>query len=88
MDNNIEDIIEKLENIKRSLENETNYAVMWLGETIDFLNNDDLNMAVWSYSKYLEVFQRIDIDFIKNSGLSINNQLKEITENASSIERT
>lgn len=82
MDNNIEDIIEKLENIKRSLENETNYAVMWLGETIDFLNNDDLNMAMWSYSKYLEVLQSIDIDFIKNRGLSINNQLKEITENA------
>lgn len=78
MNHTLDDIIEKLENTKRSLENETNYAVIWLGETIDFLNNDDINMALWSYGKYLEVLNNIDMDLFKKTGQIINEKLQEL----------
>jgi hypothetical protein len=77
LDLQIEEIIEKLEKTRRSLENDTNYAVMWLGETIDFLNNDDVNMAVWSFSKYLEVLNSIDFDLHKDTGKTLFAKLQE-----------
>ena len=76
----MDELIEQLENTKRSLENETNYAVMWLGETIDFMNNDDVNMALWSYGKYLEVLNTIDIDLFKKTGQLLHEKLISMKE--------
>lgn len=73
-----EELIEKLDQMKTSLENDTNYAVLWLGETLDFLNNGDLNMGLWAYSKYLEVFQRMDMDRWRQVSQQIQAQLEEL----------
>lgn len=80
MDLALEEIIEKLERTRSSLENETNYAVIWLGETIDFLQNDDLKMASWSYSKYLEVLNTIDIDLHQRNGKSLQGKLQALMD--------
>jgi len=80
MDLSLEEIIEKLEKTRMSLENETNYAVIWLGETIDFLQNDDLNMAMWSYGKYLEVLNSIDLDLHKKNGHILYGSLQQLKD--------
>ena len=78
MDHQLEGVIEKLDKIKTSLENETNYAVIWLGETLDFLNNEDIAMALWSYGKYLEVLNNIDMDLYKSSGKLLHEKLQAL----------
>lgn len=78
MEDQLEEIIEKLDSLKVSLENETNYAVIWLGETLDFLNNNDLNMAIWSYEKYLEVLNHIDMDLYKKTGKIVQEKLQTL----------
>lgn len=78
MEDQLEEIIEKLDSLKVSLENETNYAVIWLGETLDFLNNNDLNMAIWSYGKYLEVLNHIDMDLYKKTGKIVQEKLQAL----------
>lgn len=80
MDYNLEDILEKLDSIRISLENQTNYAVIWLAETIDFLNNNDVAMALWSYGKYLDVLNDIDIDLFKQTGKILQEKLQEIQQ--------
>jgi hypothetical protein len=81
VDLHIENIIEKMERTRTNLENETNYAVIWLGETIDFLQNDDLNMAKWAYSKYLEVLNNIDMDSHKKTGNDLYQKLQQLIAN-------
>jgi len=76
----LEEIIEQLEKTRTSLENQTNYAVMWLGETIDFLQNDDLNMAMWSYSKYLEVLNTINMDVHQQNGKNLQEKLQVLKQ--------
>ncbi|NLI91577.1 MAG: hypothetical protein GX434_05045 [Peptococcaceae bacterium] len=78
MDFNLEEIIENLEKTRINLENETNYAVIWLSESIDFLNNDDLNMAMWSFEKYLEVLNHIDVELHKRNGQYLMEKLQAL----------
>lgn len=62
MEHSCDEIIEQLDSIRVSLENQTNYAVIWLAETIDFLTNRNLEMGAWAYTKYLEALNSIDMD--------------------------
>ena len=78
MNNNLDELIEEMEKEKTSLENDTNYAVMWLGECIDFLHNDDLQMAMWAYGQYLKVLERVDIQSYKKKGQSLNERLEKM----------
>lgn len=80
MKDNLEKLLEELDNTKVSFENQTNYAVSWLSETLDFLNNDDLAMAMWSYGKYLEVLNNIDIDLYKKTGKILREKLQALME--------
>lgn len=80
MEYNIEEILEKLDSTRVSLENQTNYAVIWLAETIDFLNNGDVRMAMWSYGKYLEVLNSIDLDLYKQTGQILREKLQSILQ--------
>lgn len=80
MEYNIEEILEKLDSTRVSLENQTNYAVIWLAETIDFLNNGDVQMAMWSYGKYLEVLNSIDLDLYKQTGQILREKLQSILQ--------
>lgn len=70
--------IEAMEKQKTNLENDTSYAVMWLGECIDFLHNDDLQMAMWSYGQYLKVLERIDLQSYKKTGQILNERLEKM----------
>ncbi len=75
---NLEQFIEAMEKQKTNLENDTSYAVLWLGECIDFLHNDDLQMAMWAYGQYLKVLERIDIESYKKNGQLLNERLQEM----------
>lgn len=76
--NDLDQFIEAMEKQKTNLENDTSYAVLWLGECIDFLNNDDLQMAMWAYGQYLKVLERIDIQSYKTTGLILNERLQKM----------
>ncbi|HHV64938.1 MAG TPA: hypothetical protein GXX46_07695 [Peptococcaceae bacterium] len=80
MNLNLEELIEKLDSTRVSLENEINYAVMWLSETIDFLNNNNLAMAKWAFEKYLEVLNDIDIDLFKKTGAILKERLQQLSD--------
>lgn len=75
----LEYLIENLDQTRMNLENEANYAVMWLSECIDFLTNDNPEMALWSYRKYLEVLNQIDMDSHKQNGQLLLAKLQELT---------
>jgi hypothetical protein len=83
VDPNLEELLEKLDCTRVSLENESNYAVLWLSETIDFLNNNDLAMAQWSFKKYLEVLNNIDIELYKKTGAILKEKLRQLTPSSS-----
>ena len=73
-------LLETMEKMKLNLENDTNYAVIWLGECIDFLQNDDLQMASWAYGQYLKVLERIDMESYKKAGEILQSRLKMLSE--------
>jgi hypothetical protein len=83
VDPNLEELLEKLDCTRVSLENESNYAVLWLSETIDFLNNNDLAMAQWSFKKYLEVLNNIDIELYKKTGAILKEKLRQLIPSSS-----
>ncbi len=83
MDLNLEELIEKLDSTRISLENESNYAVIWLSETLDFLNNNDLAMAQWSFGKYLAVLNNIDIELYKKTGAILKEKLQQLIPSSS-----
>jgi len=78
MNNDLDRIIESLENLKQSLENDTNYAVYWLSETIDFLSNEDYLMALWSFDKYQQVLKSINFAKIQQSSELLREKLAQI----------
>ena len=77
---NLDQLIDVMEKLKMSLENDTNYAVIWLGECIDFLQNGDLQMAVWAYGQYLNVMERVDLESYKKTGEILQQQLQKLIE--------
>lgn len=76
----INELIENLEAIKTNLENSVSHAMMWLSETLDFLSNDDAQMALWSYSQYMKVLDKIDIDLYKKSGEILYQRMEAIAK--------
>jgi len=75
MNYDLDYIIESLENLKQSLENDTNYAVYWLSETLDFLSNEDYKMALWSFEKYLQVLKTINLAKIQQNSELLREKL-------------
>jgi hypothetical protein len=88
VDPNLEELLEKLDCTRVSLENESNYAVLWLSETIDFLNNNDLAMAQWSFKntwKYLIILilssiKKPELFLKKSSGSSLPHHLNKFSQ--------
>jgi len=76
----MEGLIENIESIKMNLENNINFAVMWLSETLDFLNNGDTKMALWSYSQYMKVLDKVDLDLYKKSGKTLYQKIEELAK--------
>ncbi|KUO64113.1 MAG: hypothetical protein APF84_08370 [Gracilibacter sp. BRH_c7a] len=76
----LDQFIETMDTLKTKLENDTNYAVLWLGECMDFLNNNDLQMAMWAHGQYLKVLERIDIQSYQRNGQILNDQLQKMLD--------
>lgn len=78
LEENLEQLTGNLETIKMSLENEIQFATMWLGEAIDFLNNRDINMALWAYSQFVKLLDKINIELYRQTGKVLHERLLEI----------
>ncbi|NLP44657.1 MAG: hypothetical protein GX351_08520 [Peptococcaceae bacterium] len=78
MSYNLDSIIEGLEHLKQNLESDTNYAVYWLSETIDFLNNEDFMMALWSFDNYQKALNAINTSKIQQSSELLREKLAQI----------
>ncbi|MGI6451027.1 MAG: hypothetical protein ACOX3R_12390 [Desulfitobacteriia bacterium] len=83
MDPNLEELLEKLDCTRVSLENESNYAVLWLSETIDFLNNNDLAMAQWSFKNTWKYLIILILSSIKKTGAILKEKLRQLTPSSS-----